>query len=366
MNLKFITLTTCLLFGCAIQSAAGELDVNPSISTSLISAQNSSLEFEENDSSILSVKPSIRTSYKSKFLIGSLSAEHNQIQSETTINGSQSDSFTNYQYSGDLSLIEQILSLKLAGGQSYRSILSSQYFVNDSYLGADKLAKTQRNSTNLLFTLPVRKYFGLNVNAGVSKVKTDRSINVDSIDDNTFGSGNRIDSDNKSLQTSFYQGSEFSQLSWNITSSYQNTSRTDDDDLTFRTTRGDVRLGLVKNLQVVLTGQSEDNDLGNNATFTRPDGTFESVGVGLSWTSSANRSIQVTYNQYERNANDKGNFGALDLNWRFTNRTSIQASIGSGNARRWLVISPSGLANVDSANQLHCRYCACSEVPTGG
>jgi uncharacterized protein (PEP-CTERM system associated) len=316
------------LFSYTTQTSAGDLEVNPSLSTSLISAQNKSVEFEESDSSIISVKPSIITSYKSKYLVGSMSAEHNQIQSETSINGSQRDSFTNYRYSGDISLIEQTMSLQLSGGQSYRSILSSQYFVNDPYLGADSLSKTQSNSANLLFTLPTPKYFGLNVNAGVSKVKTDRSINISSIDDNAFGAGNGIDNDSKSLQTRFYQGNEFSRIGWNISSSYQNTSRTNEDDLTFRSTRGDVRLGLISNLQLVLTGQNEDNDLGDNASFSRPGGNFESTGVGLSWTSSAKRSIQFTYNQYERNNSEKGNFGAFDLDWRFTNRTSIQASIG--------------------------------------
>ena len=110
MKLKFITLTTYLLLGCSIQSAAGELDVNSSISTSLISSQNNTIEFAESDASIISVKPSIRTSYKSKRLVGSFTADHNQIQSETTINGNQSDSFTNYQYSGDIALIDKIMS----------------------------------------------------------------------------------------------------------------------------------------------------------------------------------------------------------------------------------------------------------------
>jgi len=328
LNFKFVTLASYLLLGYSIAPAAGELDINPSISASLIRSQNNSITFEENDASILSLKPSVSSSYKSKYWVGSLSVDHNQIQSDTT-NGSQNNGFTNYQYSSNIFLIEDILSISLAGGQSYRSILASQYFVNDPFLGADDLSKTRNNVANLLFTIPARKYFGLNVNAGLSKVKSDRSTDADPVNDISAGSGNELDNENKSLQISFYQGREFSQLSWNITSSYQNTVRTDRNDLTSRSMRGDIGLGLFSNVSLVLTGQSEENDLVNNAAFSGRDGNYDSYGAGFSWDSSASRSFRVTYNQSDRSAtNEKEKFVAFDLNWRFTSRTSVQASIG--------------------------------------
>lgn len=328
MKIKFIWLFTYPLIGFSFQATTAELEVNPSISTSLISAQNNSVEFAESDSSILSVKPSVRASYKSKLWVGGLSLEHNEIQSETTIDGNRNDSFTNYQYSGDISLIDEILSVRINGGQSYRSILSSQYFVNDSYLGADDLSKTTSNGANLLFNIPARKYFGLNINAGVSKVKSDRSTNIDPDEDIIDSLGYELNNENQSLQASFYQGRDFSQLSWNLSTSYQNTSRSNDSDFTTKSTRGDVKFGLISNLRLVLTGQIQENDLGDSTAISRQNINFESIGAGLSWIPSEERSIQVTYNQYERSGNDTGHFGALDLNWVFTSRTSIQASIG--------------------------------------
>ena len=328
MNFKFVTLASCLLLGYSIQPVAGELDINPSISASLIRSQNNSVRFEESDASILSIKPSLSTSYNSKYWVGSLSVDHSQIQSDTT-NGSQGNSFTNYQYSSDIFLIEDILSVRLAGGQSYRSILASQYFVNDPFLGGDDLSKTQNNAANLLFNIAPRKYFGLNVNAGLSKVKSDRSSDIDPVNDISAGLENELDNENKSLQMSFYQGREFSQLSWNITASHQNTVRTDRNDLTSRLMRGDIGLGLFSNVRLVLTGQSEENDLVNNAIFSNQDGNYDSYGAGLSWDSGTSRSFRVTYNRANRSAtNEKENFVAIDLNWRFTSRTSVQASIG--------------------------------------
>ena len=318
MKLKFITLTTYLLLGCSIQSAAGELDVNSSISTSLISSQNNTIEFAESDASIISVKPSIRTSYKSKRLVGSFTADHNQIQSETTINGNQSDSFTNYQYSGDISLIDQILSLKLTGGQSYRSILSSQYFVNDSYLGADDLSKTRNNSASVFLTIPSGKYLGFELNGGVSSTKSDRSSDTNLA----------LNNENQFLKTRFYQGDDFTRLSWNFNSSYQNTDRSANDNLTSRVIDGEIGFGLFSNIRAVIQGRTEKNELANANELSIGDLNYDSLGIGLSWFASKNRKLTLTYNQSERNEQEQEKFIGLDLNWHFTSRTSIQANYG--------------------------------------
>lgn len=318
MNFKFITLTTtCLLLGYSMEPAAGELDIKPSISTSLIRSQNDSETFAESDASILSIEPSIRTSYKSKRLVGNLSLDHNQIKSDTDVE-SQSDSFTNYQYTGDISLIEEILSLTLSGGQSYRSILSSQYFVNDSYLGADGLSKTRNNSASVSLTIPSRKYFRFELSGGVSNIKSDRSSDTDL----------ELNNENQFFQTRFYQGDEFTRLSWNFNSSYQNTDRSANDNLTSRVIDGEIGFGLFSNVRAVLQGRTEENELANADELSINNLNYDSLGVGLSWFASKNRTITVTLNQSERSEQEKETFVGLDLNWHFTSRTSIQANYG--------------------------------------
>jgi uncharacterized protein (PEP-CTERM system associated) len=331
MNLKLVKLTLSLLYGFSTLLEAGELNIAPSISTSLVHSQNNTETFDESDASILSIEPILITNYKSKRFIGNLSVNHNQIQSDTA-DVIQSRSFTNYQYSSDISLIEEVLSFGLTGGQSYRSILSSQYFVNDPFLGADGLSKIQNNGANLNLSIPARKYFGLNVNAGLSKVKSDRStdVDIDAANEVSSSSGNELSNENKTLQISFFQGREFSQLNWNFTSNYQNTNRTNSNDLTTRTMRGDVGLGFFSNFRIVLTGQSEESDFATDTALLDQNPSYDSFGAGFSWVSSLNRSFQVTYNQSNRSRSEKEkeNFVAFDLNWRFTNRTSVQASIG--------------------------------------
>jgi len=144
-------LTTVLLLGYSMEPAAGELDINPSISLLLMLSQNNSESFES-DTDILSVEPSIRTIYTSKRLFRNFSVENKQLQSNTT-NESQSSSFTNYKYSGDISLIEEILSVTLARRQPYRSILSFQYLVNESYLGAGDMVTIMQERISVVTAL---------------------------------------------------------------------------------------------------------------------------------------------------------------------------------------------------------------------
>ncbi|WP_299084175.1 TIGR03016 family PEP-CTERM system-associated outer membrane protein [uncultured Paraglaciecola sp.] len=322
MNFKLPLLTSCVLLAYSMGSTAGQLEIKPSISTSLIRSQNDSERFGEGDASIISVKPSIRTNYKSKIMAGNFSVSHNEIRSDIS-DESQSDSFTNYRYSGDISLIERILSLNLGGGQSYRSVLASQYFVNDPYLGADGLSKTQTNSAGFLFTLPSRKYFRFNVNGGLSNVKSDRSdLSSDT------GADIEIDNKNQFLVARLYQGSEFSNLSWNFTSNYQNTDRTIGDNLTSRVINGQISFGLFGDIRAVVTGNSEENELANSDELSARDLNYDSYGVGISWFASANRTLTITYNQSERSNQEDETFVGIDLNWNFTRRTSIQANYG--------------------------------------
>ena len=286
MNFKFIPLTTCLLLSYTLDSVAGELEFKPSISTSIIQSQHDSERVEDGadgNTSILSVNPSLRTSYISKLLNGNLFVNHNQIESDSN-DDSQSNSFTNYQYSGNISLIDKILSLNLSGGQSYRSILSSQYFVNDPYLDADGLAKTRDTSASAFFTLPSRRYFRFNLNGGVSNNKSEGSSVADS----------RFDNKNQFLDARLYQGSEFTRLSWNFSSNYQNTDRSIRDNLTSRVISGEIGFGLVINIRAVLTGRSEENELANSADLSLRDLNHDSYGLGLSWFVSDNRKISLT------------------------------------------------------------------------
>jgi uncharacterized protein (PEP-CTERM system associated) len=55
---------------------------------------------------------------------------------------------------------------------------------------------------------------------------------------------------------------------------------------------------------------------------------YGSYGIGLAWRESAARTIGLSYNQASRSDDDKESFLGVDLDWRFTQRTSVSASYG--------------------------------------
>ena len=325
MNFKFVSVNTCLLVVYLSSVSAGELEFKPSISTSIIQSQHDSQRGGDGDASILSIKPSLKTNYTSDLLVGNIAVTHNQIESNIS-DESQANNFTKYQYSADISLIDKILSLNIAGGQFYRSILSSQYFVNDQYLNSDGLAKTRTNSASAYFTLPSRKYFRFNVNGGASTMKRGRSSASELDIDSNLNS--EIDNDNQFFDAQLYQGSEFTRLSWNFSSRYQNTDRATRNNFTSKVFSGEVGFGLFSNIRAIITSSTEENELSNNDELSAGDLSLDSYGVGFSWFESENRKITLTYNQSKRNDQEEENFVGLNLNWSFSRRTSVEANYG--------------------------------------
>lgn len=315
MNYKYIPILSLLL---AAGVDAKGLIFKPSISSSIVDSQTSSDFLDDRSSETFTIEPIIAVDYLGKRIKGQVSANNKHLfqryNGETVTNN-----YTNYKYFGELVVIDRLLTLSLRGQQNYRNTRSSQNLVNDEYLGSDELSKTINNSITANFTLPRPGYVGLNINATVGNVKSDKRT----------VSQEKLNNTNTNVQAFLYQGDNFKRVNWSVLSTYRETNGSANNDLKSKLVDANMGIGLFSNWQLTLNAKDEQNER-SSSTSNLSVGNLDygSYGVGLAWRESAARIINISYNQASRSEDDKETFVGVDLDWQLSHRTSVSASYG--------------------------------------
>lgn len=317
-----------LSLGLSTPILAREFVFTPTLETALVVQEATGDRFNNNDqvdAQSLSLLPGLVAAYKSQRLNASWTASHNHLQRSVN-DRHQTDNYTNYNYAADLVLIENILQVRAKGRLGYQNILSSNYLINDPLLGGEDLSKTRTNTASVSLQLPQNPFFGLRTSASYATVDSEKR---------TDSSAN-LNNNSLSVSSDLYQGKNWDRVNWHLTSSFQQTERSQFEDFKSRQVNANVNIGLFADIAFTVTARHEANQ-GVTARFNTNGllRDYNSYGVGLSYRQSSNRYLTLTYNEGDQsnqnpqaNEDDKESFVGVDLQWSFTNRTSIKGNYG--------------------------------------
>jgi len=330
MNIRIKFGITLVLSLVASGVLSGEFSLNGGLSAEAV-VQN--VEDKTNDTTIdsnnLILRPFINIVYDSRDLELVATATHNHIR-RSLEDVSVTNNFTNFNYSGNYQVIDNLLFFTVAGAQSYRSRAANSLLVDNFLLNSENLSKNNTNRASLNFNLPTGNYIGINASAGLSRTSSDapRNPNAGGVELQSF-SGNSY---NGSLQIE--SGRDLLPVTYQFSGSIRGFNREQRRD--FEGRRGNLRLGtnLSSDVNLRLLASYEANDIKNDraeelsAQVLRE---FYSYGVGVAWQPSSNRFIEVGLNRSVTKGplgleDEEDDFVSVDLQWGFSSRTSIRGN----------------------------------------
>jgi uncharacterized protein (PEP-CTERM system associated) len=308
---KFILVAA---FTCATPNLliAGELRITPSVNTTGYVYQTESESQETVSSQAIVINPEVIGIYTARKASASVMIDHTYVQQKNDDPGADKN-FTELKYTSSIDVIDQIMSLSLSGGQSYRVLDASQDLVSDKVLAAGQLTKTRDNSATLNLSVPNPQYLGATVQTSYSNTYSDGSLT------STQG----IDSQNVRLNAQIYQGRKLKRVSFYLASSYNKTKRASGQDFVSNLSSARLGFSLSQDIKLVLNGMDNNYDVDEQSLNSRRANLdTTSYGAGFMWQQRDDRSIELTYNKLdEREKSSK--FVGLNTNWALSSRTAV-------------------------------------------
>jgi len=316
----FVKYAAVLFTSLSFSAFCQEVDISGTLNTTAYVYESEIGDNEATQTEALIITPSLLGSYSSRLVSASLSANHSRVrqsvESEDETDNTNQD-YTNLRYSSTLTLIENALFLALNGAQNYRVVNQQQADFSDEILGSDNLTKSRNNSAQLNFSIPNPIYLGFTLQSTYSKTQTDQS------QDGQTG----VDGENLGVSTRLYQGKNLTRVKFDISAQYNDTSRANFQNFESTRVQGNLGFPIIKKLDVIITGSTEDNNTGQTETTNLSNLDTTSYGAGLKWTPSNGRNLSLTYNQLEEGENQT-RFIGVDLAWAFSNRTALNFDYG--------------------------------------
>lgn len=261
----------------------------------------------------VSVSPKLVSYFTGKRANGSLVIENTTVE-QSSSEPNTDKSFTELSYSSGMSLIENVLSLSLAGSQNYRVIDTSQSYISDKVLSSGDLSKVSSHNAQLSFVTPNPHYIGLAVQSGYSKTKSNE----------TLGNLTNLNSEGYTASAQIYQGRRLQSLSFLLSSQFSDTKRESTSDLTSTLTSANIGFKFTDDYSLILTATDRKYDIDENSitTANRQNLDTTSYGAGVRWQPSDDRFIDITYNNLDEGDNNSRYVG-LNTQWAFSKRTFL-------------------------------------------
>ncbi|MDP5029785.1 MAG: TIGR03016 family PEP-CTERM system-associated outer membrane protein [Paraglaciecola sp.] len=307
-----ISIASLIIFPCSAFS--GELTVLPSISTTGYLTQTQLGEESKDNNVAIAFQPKLVSVYDSKKVDVSLSLEQTLVR-QNDEGGDKN--FTDASINSMVNIIDKTLLFSVVGNQSYRALNQGQDLFSDKLLASGDLSKVKNYSSNLMFTLPNPKYFGLNLTTGYSETSSEQSLD----------SNNGLDSSNILASSRLYSGRRLQIVTFDFSANYNKSDRTNLSEFESTSLNGNVKFKIFDKLRFVLTGRDEQYNFDENSSVSRPSLDTTSYGAGLGWYARDDRFFQLTYNTLEEGDNTN-NFVGFDMDWAFSQRTSLSANYG--------------------------------------
>jgi uncharacterized protein (PEP-CTERM system associated) len=301
---------------------AGEVDVVTSLNSTAYHYNSQFGELPAENSQALVTTPSLTTNYASNFFNSTFLIKHTNVKQTGDVRDAEGEtdkSYNDMQLNSQLILIQNLMSISLSGVQSYRSVDERQAGVVDKVLSSGSLTKSRQYSAGLIFKTPNPQYIGLDFSSSFSTTDSDRS---------TDETGGGVNNDNTIFQGRLYQGQKLKRVAWDLTYLHSETSRINFLDFSSTSANAYLSFGMFSDLRMVLTGNSEKNDIDTSNTGSLRTGIdTNSIGAGLEWRSSSNRAFTITYNELDEGESTTEYIG-VNANWAFTSRTALQFDYG--------------------------------------
>lgn len=310
-------ITLAILAGLAPLSVdAGKVTVNTVLDASWVQQQYSYATSDDVKVNTLEITPTVALQYSAKKAQVRASASHIQQRSSfNNDNPSLNQNFTNYRLQSQLTIVERLLIATSDYSQNYNSFNPNQFFLDDFLLQEDELDKVQRVSFGLTSNIIQGEYFGGQASLSRSSIKTSSDI-----------VGNSREADSNQLSVNMYNGRDSDFYTWSVNYSKNKTDQFDDGAFSSEFIQANAGFKLYGDLGISLTAQDETNRLSNELLSQNNDRKFSSVGVGLSYSPSNNRSLAIYYNRPSSAATDNDSFVSGSINWAFSPRTAFSAN----------------------------------------
>lgn len=327
MRLKGFSLPTFVISSTFLLSAplfvgAGEIDFQPSLTAEYVyfeSERDNQLP-SEFDNRTYVVEPSLRTLYQSTRVDGFWLVDHREVmQEKDALNGEDLDeSYTNSAYGAQARLIENMLSVQVAGNLSYRGSGQRGTFVADEFLSPSDLIRVRTNSALVNFQIPNNRYIQIAWQGNFSKAEAEQATD----------SATNFDNDSFGARTTISQGREFKAIGWDFDVQWNKTKREGFQDLLTRRTNGRVSAKLASSIRAIAVTERDEYQF-DTSDFAVGRANLDTVvyGAGLSWQPSDQRRFDLTYNSIEEGINATEYVG-VDFDWAFSPRTSASGSYG--------------------------------------
>lgn len=302
-------------FTCASPNLllAGEVKIQPSVSTKGYLYQTDRGSQGTTNNAAALIKPMVVGIYSARKASASVVVDHSFVQQHNDDPGADKN-FTEMKYTSGISLIDQVMSLSLSGGQSYRVLDASQSLVSDKVLAAGELTKTRSNIAALSLSVPKPQYIGATLQSSYSTTNSEESLN------STQG----VDGENMLLNAQIYQGSRFKRTSFFLASRYNDTKRASGQDFISTISSARLGLGLSQDIKLVVVGNDNNYDVDEQSLSSqRSNLDTTSYGAGFMWQPRDDRSIELTYNKLDE-GEKTSNFVGFNTNWAFSSRTAMK------------------------------------------
>ena len=313
-------------------AAVADVQITGSVNSSLVhqsldSSDDTPGRYEDRDT--LQISPTVVATYQSRKLNANVSATHLYQRFELDA-GSRSDSFTQFNYGGVLSVVDNVFQIFAQGSQGYQSVRPGTYTSSDFLLNNQDLTKTTTHSIGAALAVARNDLVDANITGRYYQARSDASLTEDEQAPQNTG----IDSKGTSATLTLNNGDWFRNAYWNAAANYREIDRQDFGMFESLSANAQVGYNLYGDFGLVLTATHEEFETdgqlsGGFGLFSGQFQRFNTYGAGLNYRPAAGRFFTITANKISTDGNDDGDtFIGLSTQWQFSPRTSISGDYG--------------------------------------
>lgn len=292
---------------------ASELDFIPNIRST--AAYSESSQNGPIDSSYLELSTSAALSYQSSRL-SSFASITNRYFYRDLEGQSENESFWAGNYNTRYEALKSNVFLIAYGNQSYNSINSSTLLIDDLATQPQNQTKTRSNNIGFELNNAQNGWVSISGRAIGSIFESERSSTSESSFENT----------NYNSRFNIRSGKRFSQLGWNVNTTFRKTDREDNTESIRRSLDANIQYQLIESIDFLMNYRESKQRF---ESITSSNDTFSSYGFGLRYSFNENF-VGLLYNKIDEQSrfSDTGadSFYSINFRLRLSPRTSLTGS----------------------------------------
>lgn len=292
---------------------ASELDFIPNIRST--AAYSEASQNGPVDSSYLELSPSAAFTYQSSRLTSFASITNRYFYRDLD-EQSENENYWTGNYNARYEALKSNVFLIAYGSQSYNSINSSTLLIDDLATQPQNQTKTRSNNIGFELNNAQNGWLSISGRAIGSIFESERSSTSESSFENT----------NYNSQFNIRSGKRFSQLRWNVNSSFRKTDREDNAESIQRSLVANIQYQLIESIDFLMNYRESKQRF---ESITSSTDTYSSYGFGLIY--NFNESfVGIAYNKIDEQSSfsdtEDDSFYSVNFRLRLSPRTSLTGS----------------------------------------